>query len=266
MPTVRLDDTLEMHYTDDNFTDPWRTPETVVLQHGHGKNLKLWYGWLPHLVGQFRVIRLDARGLGESSRPPEGYPWSLEGFAGDIKKFLDVMGLEKVHLIGETLGGTMCLRFASLYPERLKSVAVCGSPYWQPTDFIREQRDKVVTDGVGPWVEAGMARHLDPEHADPGHEKWYYEQMAATDKRVLIEILSYLIGQDWSHMLPEISAPALIMVSEEVHKRTPDRSEGMQKMIPNCKLKVFEGYTGYVQHAYPELCAAAWKEFAASLN
>ena len=35
MPTVKLDETLEMYYEDDNFTDPWRTPETVVLHHGN---------------------------------------------------------------------------------------------------------------------------------------------------------------------------------------------------------------------------------------
>ena len=37
MPTVKLDETLEMYYEDDDFTDPWRTPETVVLHHGTPK-------------------------------------------------------------------------------------------------------------------------------------------------------------------------------------------------------------------------------------
>ncbi len=42
MPIAKIDDTLEMYYEDDNFTDPWRRPETVVLHHGTSKNTKLW--------------------------------------------------------------------------------------------------------------------------------------------------------------------------------------------------------------------------------
>ena len=46
VPTVKLDETLEMYYEDDDFTDPWRTPETVVLHHGNTKSSRLWYGWV----------------------------------------------------------------------------------------------------------------------------------------------------------------------------------------------------------------------------
>ena len=72
MPTVKLDETLEMYYEDDDYTDPWRTPETIVLHHGNGKNARLWYAWVPLLARQYRVIRVDARGFGRSSVPPKG--------------------------------------------------------------------------------------------------------------------------------------------------------------------------------------------------
>ena len=42
MPTARLDDTLELYYEDDDYTDPWRQPEVVVLHHGNAKNSRLW--------------------------------------------------------------------------------------------------------------------------------------------------------------------------------------------------------------------------------
>ena len=58
MPTVKLDETLEMYYEDDDFTDPWRTPETVVLHHGNAKSSRLWYAWVPLLARQYRVIRV----------------------------------------------------------------------------------------------------------------------------------------------------------------------------------------------------------------
>ena len=64
MPTAKLDETLEMYYEDDDYTDPWRAPETVVLHHGNAKSSRLWYAWVPLLARQYRVVRLDARGFG----------------------------------------------------------------------------------------------------------------------------------------------------------------------------------------------------------
>jgi len=100
MPTAKLDESLEMYYEDDDYTDPWRDPETVVLHHGNAKSSRLWYAWVPLLARQYRVVRLDARGFGRSSLPPEGYEWSLSNFSTDLLRLLDKLGLEKIHLVG----------------------------------------------------------------------------------------------------------------------------------------------------------------------
>ena len=86
---VRLHDGAELFYTIDDFTDPWTQQETVVLHHGMAKNHKLWYAWIPILAQHYRVVRFDMRGMGQSSVPEPGYPWSLENFAKDLLGFLD---------------------------------------------------------------------------------------------------------------------------------------------------------------------------------
>src|SRR6266852_6211003 len=105
MPTANLPGDLAMYYEDDNFTPQWSHPETVILHHGNAKNARLWYAWVPLLAGEFRVIRLDARGFGRSTVPPPGYPWSLEGFGNDLLNLMEHLRIEKAHLIGETIGG-----------------------------------------------------------------------------------------------------------------------------------------------------------------
>ena len=163
MPYARIDYSLDMYYDDDDFTDPWRPSETVVLHHGNAKNARLWYAWVPLLARQYRIVRLDARGFGRSSLPPEGYRWSLGRFAADLRGLLDHLGLERVHLIGETVGGTIALQFAADYPDRLHSVTTCTSPYkFAGNPGYGEARDLVRDAGVEAWVRQTAGRRLDP--------------------------------------------------------------------------------------------------------
>ena len=74
MPTLRLAADSEMHYLVDDFTDPWRTPETVLLLHGNAESSAAWYAWVPVLARHLRVVRPDMRGFGTSTPMPMGTP------------------------------------------------------------------------------------------------------------------------------------------------------------------------------------------------
>ncbi len=266
MPFARIDETLEMYYEDDDFTDPWRRPETVVLHHGNAKNARLWYAWVPLLSRQYRVVRLEARGFGRSTVPPEGYGWSLGNFAADLRGLLDHLGLERVHLIGETVGGTISLQFASEYPERLLSVTTCTSPYkfvGNPTYL--DSYNLVRDEGVEAWVRRTSERRLESGDSAAAHQEWYINQMAQTQARVVTETLAYLSQQDLSDVLPRIQTPALVLASEQNAQENPDRTTGMAGLLPNGRLRVIPGTSGYVQHSAPERCVQAWREFAGSL-
>ena len=67
MPTFRPTADLEMHYEVDDFTDPWRRPQTVLLLHGNAESGLAWYGWVPTLARRYRVVRPDMRGFGAST-------------------------------------------------------------------------------------------------------------------------------------------------------------------------------------------------------
>ena len=181
---VRLADGAELFYTIDDFTDPWTQPETIVLHHGMAKNHRFWYRWVPVLAAHYRVLRFDMRGMGQSSVPEPGYPWSLTHFAEDLLGLLDQLGLEKVHLIGETVGGSIAMHFATAHQERLLSLAVCTSPVTFDAHHT-ESADMIDREGMTAWVESSISRRLDPQLAAPAYRHWYASQMAATPAHVV---------------------------------------------------------------------------------
>ena len=47
MPTFQASPDAQLHYLVDDFTDPWRDPETILLLHGNAESGAAWYGWVP---------------------------------------------------------------------------------------------------------------------------------------------------------------------------------------------------------------------------
>ena len=262
MPTAQLPGDLLMHYEDDDFTDPWSSPETVILHHGNAKNARLWYAWVPLLAREFRVIRVDARGFGRSTVPPPGYPWSLEGFATDVRNLMDQLEIERAHLVGETIGGTIALQFAYQFPQRLHTVTTCTSPYkFRGVQTYLDYHGVVKTQGVAAWVRQTAHRRLEPGLSDPRHSDWYVEQMSQTAQHVVLETLAYLATVDLTPILPKITTPALVLVGERSAMNTPERAQSLAALLPHGTLVEVPGAGGYVQHSAPEQCVALWRCF-----
>ena len=66
MPRVRTGD-FDCGYADDCFADPWQEHETILIQHGFGRNGEYWRSWVPDLAARHRVIRRDMRAHGGST-------------------------------------------------------------------------------------------------------------------------------------------------------------------------------------------------------
>ena len=262
----RLEDGAELFYTIDDFTDPWKEPETVVLHHGMSKNHLLWYTWIPMLAAKYRVVRFDMRGMGQSTLPPQGYPWSVDNFANDLAQFVDGLGLKKFHLIGETVGATVGMRYASLHQERLLSLAI-GTTRTHFTDprFL-EIADTIDREGIGAFVEQSMVNRLDPGVVGPAFIRWYASQMAATTGYVYADWNKGCLGTDLRHLLKDIQTPTIIMAAELLHGGMSTDLREAAELFPNCRLVVFPGIRGFIMHILPVPCARIWMEFAESLK
>jgi abhydrolase domain-containing protein 6 len=102
---------------------PYEATSSVLMLHGYSADKNLWLRFARHFVGQYRVIIPDIAGHGETGfKAGGGYDIPLQ--AKRMIQLLDVCGVEKVHVIGNSMGGYMAAWLAAHYPDRIASVAL----------------------------------------------------------------------------------------------------------------------------------------------
>src|SRR5882757_6004948 len=117
----------DLFYREDYFGEPWRKPETAVLIHGNDESSGVWYGWLPRMGQEFRLIRPDLPGFGRSKVPPR-FEWSVKSLATFVAQVMDKAGVQSAHIIGAKTGGAIAMQFAADYPARTRTLSVVHVP------------------------------------------------------------------------------------------------------------------------------------------
>jgi 3-oxoadipate enol-lactonase len=265
MPKVRIDETLDMHYELDDYTDPWTTPETILLIHGVADTSIAWFAWVPKLARQLRVLRPDLRGFGQSPPPPQGYQWSLGGFAKDLKGLLDHLQIPAVHIVGQRVGGSVAMQFAHDYPDASKSLVVIGGPATLAHSSLNPDAwlDQVQQEGVESWARTTMGRRLGD--VSPAMREWWITEMGKASSQVMAGIFRYVGTMDITAMLPQIKTPTLIITSDGSALAPVEIVRDWQKRIPNSHLLVLPSSAYHLAAAMPEECAEATLKFIASL-
>jgi len=96
--------------------------EAVIFIHGTGGHLEAFTrNLLPHAV-HHRTIALDMIGHGYSSKPDHDY--EMRHYVGHLLAFIDALGLTRIHLHGESLGGWIAAQFAIDHPDRIASLTL----------------------------------------------------------------------------------------------------------------------------------------------
>lgn len=100
--------------------------EVIIFLHYGSGNLMAWDAMIPYFKNMYRVITMDLRGHGRSDKPLKGY--SLEEMSADIIAVMDNLKIDRVHIIGSSLGGEVAAALAANYADRIISIVVEGAP------------------------------------------------------------------------------------------------------------------------------------------
>ena len=97
--------------------------DAVVLIHGGFGDRRMWDAQFATLSREYRVVRYDHRGFGRSRVLVD----SAYSPPADLVRLLDHLGIDKAHVIGNSVGGSVALDFALLHPDRVGKVVVVAS-------------------------------------------------------------------------------------------------------------------------------------------
>ncbi|MEI2713501.1 MAG: alpha/beta fold hydrolase [Nocardioides sp.] len=98
------------------------TAPVLLLLHGLACDHTTWAPVLESLARRYTVIAPDLLGHGASAKPRADY--SVGGYANGMRDLLTVLGVERVTVVGHSLGGGVAMQFAYQYPERTERLAL----------------------------------------------------------------------------------------------------------------------------------------------
>jgi pimeloyl-ACP methyl ester carboxylesterase len=223
----------------------------VVLIHGYTDNARDWVPMLPYVSKRYRLILVDIRGHGQSSKPECCY--TRLDFAYDIKLLLDALGVRKADIVGHSLGSIIAQTFAEYWPERTAHVVLIsstgGSPSGAPKkapqfDFaaeIRKLKDPI--DADSPFM---IAWWDSPTPVDPDFIRRQRKDAAGIPLRVWLAVLDQGLAAnnmygDLQSTLPRLQARTLLIWGSKDPIMEEDMRQSLRDALPSAKVKIFEG-------------------------
>jgi pimeloyl-ACP methyl ester carboxylesterase len=189
----------------------------VVLVHGFPFDRSIWSAQLEELSDEARVIAIDLPGFGESE-PLGEEEASIDGYADAIARLAGETGLDRLVIVGHSMGGYVALAFARRHPEMLAGLGlVCTRP-GPDTEQARQGRytmiENVRDKGAQAVVDAMLPRLLSSSTREeqPGVEEQTREVMLRQGSDGIIAALQAMASRpDSSPMLAQIEVPTAVI-------------------------------------------------------
>lgn len=242
MPKVQVNE-LTMNY------DQQGTGEPLILIPYLAADYACYAFQVADYAKQFTCISVDLRGAGETDKPEGTY--STEQFADDVAAFMQVLGIQKAHVSGLSLGAATGMWLAAKYPEKVKSLSLHSA--WAKTDpFL-----KVVVEG---WQVMANGLGSVPEMVIRGIFPWCYTPELYAARPDYIQALSdfvksrpvqpldafmrqsnAVIAHDAEAQLGKIEAPTQITFGQHDMCTSTRFAEPMKQAIQQAEIVIFEG-------------------------
>ena len=237
MMTATAKGDIELRY---ELSGPKDRP-VVMMSHSLGTRLEMWDAQLPALEPQFQVLRYDTRGHGGSEAPEGAY--TLEQLGDDAVGLMDVLGIDRVHWLGISMGGMIGQGLALHHPSRLHSLVLSStaSVMGQETQPIWQDRiDRARSRGMEEMVAETLERWFSPAYlqVNPPPVETIAGQIRSTPVNGFIGCSEAIRRLNYLDRLADIRLPTLIIVGEDDPGTPVSASEAIHRRLPGSQLDI----------------------------
>ena len=238
----------------------------VVLLHGYLESMYVWDDFTSLLTPSVRVITVDIPGHGISEIKGEVH--TMEMVADVLHEMLLSLGVEKVTMVGHSMGGYVSLAFCARYPEQLDGLVLLSSSPNPDTDEKKENRRREIA-----LVRAGkkdvLARVAPETGFAPQNRrrlKSYIDDLVEcvhiTEDEGIVALLGGMMERaDQNEMLSKCSVPQLFIMGKHDAYIPVEAAEAIIANNPQAQVAWLEnsGHMGFIEE--PEACAEALLNF-----
>lgn len=219
--------------------DGLETKPALVLSNSLGTTSDLWDAQLPALERDFRVLRYDHPGHGQTEVPAG--PVTVEALARDVLELLDRLQLERVSFCGLSLGGMVGMALALDAPERVdRLVLCCTAAYLGPPEGWHERARLVRAGGTAAIAERVLERWFTDPFRDehPALVARFQALLEATPPEGYSACCEAIAAWDARTSLDAIRAPTLVIAGAEDVAAPPEDAAFLAESIPTAELVV----------------------------
>jgi pimeloyl-ACP methyl ester carboxylesterase len=213
----------------------------LLLIHGVGARLDNWDGAAAVLARNFKVVRYDLRGHGQSSKVPG--PYSLDLFADDAVALLDHLGVAQAHIAGHSLGGMIAVTLGVRHPQRVERLAVLSAAAGRTDEERRKVMERIalIAAGIpGDHFRNSLARWFTDEFraANPDLMEQYAARNKENDPACYAAAYTVLATGEIGPDLPRVAAPTLVVTGEHDLGSNPRMSRFIHEGIAGSTLRI----------------------------
>ena len=244
LKTIKLSNNVNLEYVEQGYAGG--TP--VIFLHGYTDSWRSYEKVLPYLPESIHAFALSQRGHGESDRPETGY--NPKDFANDVALFIKQKRLNRVVIVGHSLGGLVAQRFVLDYPQLCKSLVIVSSDasfgdnpgmndFLSVVDQLQDPVDRAFS---AEFQKSTITRPVDEAYINT-----VIDESQKVPARVWKAIANELRHVNYVPELKMIKQPVLILWGDKDGVCFKSDQDIMAKNIKNSKLVVYEG-TGHALH------------------
>ena len=260
----------------------------MILLHGGQDHCRNWDWVAQRLRHDWHIIAPDLRGHGDSQWSATG-SYTMAGYIYDLAQLIDLRRLAPVTIVGHSLGGNIALRYAGIYPEKVKALVSVEGLGPSPK-ALAERAKQTIVDRMRKWIDlqhdlAGRLprryasiedafcrmreanKHLSPEQArhltqhganqnEDGTFSWKFDSYARVWAPYDMQVEE--LQQLWNR----ITCPTLLVYGKESWASNL-QGDGRAQYFQNARVVNVEGAGHWVHHDRLDVFIETMREFLA---